>query len=174
VSAIEAGALNLFEGTVSLYDIVDSSIRIIKPRAEKGQVTLTSSITVDSPTVYVDERRLKQVLLNLLSNGVKFTAKQGEVHVTSQLHEDGTLSITVADTGIGMDEDEIVMAMSTFGQVDSGLNRKNEGTGLGLPLTAGLMKMHGGTLKVHSQKGQGTQVIVTLPSGRVNKDHFKT
>jgi len=167
VSAIEAGALNLYEDTVSLYDVVDASIRIVGPRAEKGLVTITSAIDQESPSLFVDERRIKQVLLNLLTNAVKFTPEQGEVFVTSQENKDGSLSITVSDTGIGMDEDEIVMAMSTFGQVDSGLNRKNDGTGLGLPLTAGLMKMHGGTLKVHSKKGHGSQVIVNFPPTRI-------
>ena len=167
VSAIEAGALNLYEDTVSLFDVVDASIRIVGPRAEKGQVTIRSSIDQESPSLFVDERRIKQVLLNLLTNAVKFTPEQGEVSVSSQGNEDGSLSIIVSDTGIGMDDDEIVMAMSTFGQVDSGLNRKNEGTGLGLPLTAGLMKMHGGTLKVHSKKGHGTKVIIKIPPTRI-------
>jgi len=110
---------------------------------------------------------VKQVMLNLLSNAVKFTLEGGEVSVTSSLNDDGSLFVAVRDTGIGMDDADEAMALTTFGQVDSGLDRKHEGTGLGLPLTKGLMELHGGTLVVESAKGQGTQVTVTFPKDRV-------
>lgn len=83
------------------------------------------------------------------------------------INDDGSLSITFADTGIGMNEDEIQKALSKFGQVDSGLDRKHEGTGLGLPLTVGLMECHGGTLDVKSEKGRGTLVTLTFPKERI-------
>ena len=106
-------------------------------------------------------------MLNLLSNAIKFTQEGGEVSVSSYTNGDGSFSISVSDTGIGMDDEEAAMALSMFGQVDSGLDRKHEGTGLGLPLTKGLMELHGGTLEVESEKGHGTSVTVTFPKERV-------
>jgi len=166
-SAIEAGAVELNEDTIRISDVIDASIRIINPRAAEARVKITSSLNSQSPRIFVDERRTKQIFLNLLSNAVKFTPEGGEVSIMSQLNDNGSYAITIADTGIGMDESEIEIAMSKFGQVDSGLDRKHEGTGLGLPLTVGLMESHGGTLEVKSTKGRGTQVTAIFPKERV-------
>ena len=166
-SAIEADVLGLHEENVNLNDVIDVSVRLIKPRAESGQVAVTSSINPEIPLLCADERRVKQILLNLLSNAVKFTPEGGEVSVSTQLNEDGSLAVCVADTGIGMDEEEVTLAMSTFGQVDSGLDRKYEGTGLGLPLTQGLVELHGGTIKIKSKKDQGTSATVIFPKERI-------
>ncbi len=167
VSAIEAGALELHEENVSMKDIVEASIRLIRHRADEGKVILNRSIDPKLPLIYCDERRVKQVLLNLLSNAVKFTPEDGEVSVSSRINGNSTLSISVSDTGIGMAEEEIEKALSAFGQLDSGLNRKHEGTGLGLPLTKGLMELHGGTLEIRSKKDHGTEITVTFPKDRV-------
>ena len=117
--------------------------------------------------IYADKRRVKQVFLNLLSNAVKFTPEGGEVSVNVSLNDGGSLVAAVADNGIGMDKEEMTMALSTFGQVDSGLDRKHEGTGLGLPLTKRLMELHGGTMEIKSEKGHGTTIMVTFPKERV-------
>ncbi len=111
--------------------------------------------------------RVKQILLNLLSNTVKFTPEGGEVSVSSWLNSDGSLAVAVSDTGIGMDEKQAITALSAFGQVDSGLTREHESTGLGLPLTKGLIELHGGALEINSKKGHGTMVTVTFPKERV-------
>ena len=169
-SAIEAGALELHEENVSLSNVVEASVRIIRPRADKGQVTVTSSIGPEIPQIYIDKRRVMQVLLNLLSNAVNFTPEGGEVSISSWLNEDGSLAIAVGDTGIGMDEEEVKKALSAFGQVDSGLGRKHEGSGLGLPLSKGLIELHGGTLEIKSEKGHGTLVTVTFPKERVGRN----
>lgn len=170
VSAIEAGALDLHEDNVSLSSIVDASVRIIRPRAEAGQVRVVSTMGPKLPLIHMDERRGKQIILNLLSNAVKFTPEGGEVFVTSSLNAHGCVSVSVRDTGIGMSKDELTKALSAFGQVDSGLNRKHEGTGLGLPLTKGLIELHGGILDVKSDTGHGTLVTVTFPTERVVQD----
>jgi PAS domain S-box-containing protein len=167
VSAFEAGAMELNESHVILSDVVESSTHLIRPRANEGRVTVTSSINSEIPLIYGDERRIKQILINLLSNAVKFTPEGGRVSVSAMQNDDGSLAITVADTGIGMNGEEIETALSTFGQVDSGLDRKSEGTGLGLPLTRGLMELHGGILAAKSEKGQGTEITVTFPKQRV-------
>lgn len=167
VSAIEASALKLNEENVSLSDIIEWSVNVILPRAEHTQVRLTSVFDPKIPLLFADERRIKQVMLNLLSNAVKFTPEGGAVSVDAQLNNDGTLSFSVGDNGIGMNDDEAITALTAFGQVDSGLNRKHEGTGLGLPLTQGLMELHGGTLDIESIKEVGTLVTATFPKERV-------
>jgi len=167
VSAFEAGALTLHEENVSLSKIVDVSIRLIQARADSGLVYVSASIGPNLPHLYVDKRRLKQILLNLLSNAVKFTQEGGDVWLEAKLNDDGSFAISVTDTGIGMDDGDVEKAMSKFGQVDSGLDRKHEGSGLGLPLTIGLINVHGGTLDIKSKKGSGTTVTVTFPKERV-------
>ncbi|MBL4693736.1 MAG: ABC transporter substrate-binding protein, partial [Magnetovibrio sp.] len=153
VSAIEAGSFQLNEEKISIPQVIDASIRIIQPRAVQGHVSITTAIGTDLPLILVDQRRLKQVLLNLLSNAVKFTQESGEVTVSAWVNDhDKSASIAIADTGVGMDAVELEKAMSKFGQVDSGLDRKHEGTGLGLPLTKGLIELHGGILEIKSTK----------------------
>ena len=110
----------------------------------------------------------KQILLNLLSNSVKFTLKGGEI-VISAHSTDSEFVISVKDSGIGMNALEIMQAMEPFGQVDTGLNRKYEGTGLGLPLTKSLVELHGGTLDIKSAPGEGTCAEVRFPN-RINSE----
>jgi len=170
VSTIEAGALELEEENVNITDIVEISVRLIGPRAGHGQVCVTSTIDTEIPLLYADARRVKQVFLNLLSNAVKFTPEGGQVTVSARLNDDGSLAVAVADTGIGMDEEEVTKALATFGQVDSGLDRKHEGSGLGLPLTKGLIELHGGALEINSEKGHGSLITVTFPKERIIMD----
>jgi len=166
VSAIEAGKLTLFEERVPLAEILRQSVGMMRERAKAQNVTLV--LEGHEPLeVVIDQRRLKQVVINLLSNAVKFTQPGGSVAITAYLSADRTLSISVADTGIGMTGEEIDLALQLFGQVDGSLQRRHEGTGLGLPICIGIMERHGGTLRLHSVKGEGTTVIVTLPSVRV-------
>jgi signal transduction histidine kinase len=117
----------------------------------------------------VDERKLKQILLNLLSNAVKFTRPGGTVSVTSAIAPGGDVVLRVIDTGIGIAASDIPKALAAFGQVDSSLSRKYEGTGLGLPLTKALVELHGGTLSLESQVNVGTTVCVSLPAIRARK-----
>ncbi len=166
VSAIEAGKLTLHEDEVSLRELILSSERLVEPRADKGKVVLYCQ-PVDDIRLTADPRRMKQVLLNLLSNAVKFTPEGGRVTVAAGLLDDGRLQLEVRDTGIGMDADGLIKAMQPFGQVDSRLQRKFEGTGLGLPLTQALVEAHGGQLALDSTPGQGTTARVILPANRV-------
>jgi signal transduction histidine kinase len=119
------------------------------------------------PPLVADSRALKQILLNLLSNAVKFTPGGGTVTVSAMIRPQGDLELTVMDTGIGMSPEEIDIAMSQFGQVDSAFSRRFEGTGLGLPLTQRLIEMHGGTIELESEKGVGTTVMARFPAERV-------
>ncbi|RAU21665.1 hypothetical protein CU669_11845 [Paramagnetospirillum kuznetsovii] len=167
VSAIDAGKFELYEESVCIRDAVDGALRLISPRAEKGRVAVSSEVPTDLPRLRADERRLKQIILNLLANAVKFTPKNGRVWISAHLTPKGRMEIAVADTGIGMDAADITKALSVFGQVNSGMARSHDGSGLGLPLTKGMVELHGGTLAIASEKGIGTTVTVTFPAERV-------
>jgi PAS domain S-box-containing protein len=167
VSAIEAGKINLQEEDIDLPAIVEASIRIVQPRAEAGGVIVTGLKPIPLPLLRADGRRLKQILLNLLSNAVKFTERGGIVSCDAYRDEDGGMVLMVTDSGIGMTEEELGIAMTAFGQVDGSLSRKHEGTGLGLPLTKGLVEAHGGEMLIKSERGKGTQVTVRFPAERV-------
>ena len=167
VSAIEAGKIELNESIVSMQGVTETVRSLISQRAEQGKVSVKVEIDDDAPDIMADERRMKQILLNLVSNAVKFTNENGFVKIKYSIDNAGCPTLTVTDNGIGMSELELNVALSQFGQVDAGLNRKNEGTGLGLPLTMGLVELHGGEVKITSTKGEGTEVIVSFPVERV-------
>ncbi len=167
VSAIEAGKLELDEEDVDLAKLVESCNRLIAPRAEAGRVSIETDVPDGVPWIHADKRRIKQALLNLLSNAVKFTPENGSVATRVARTPDGGLEIRVEDTGVGMTPQELSKAMEEFGQADSGLDRKFEGTGLGLPLTKGLIELHGGELTIESRKNAGTTAIIALPKERL-------
>jgi len=167
VSKIEAGRLTLTEEPECIADLMDASVRLIRERATLAGIELDIADLSGMPKLYADGRRIKQVLLNLLSNAVKFTPKGGRISASGVVQPNGTLKLIVEDTGIGMTEDEIALALTPFGQVDSGPARRQDGTGLGLPLSRGLMALHGGTLVIESEPGIGTRVTLTLPAERL-------
>jgi len=166
VSAIEAGKLELHEEPLNANSVVNACMRLVKHHADEGDVHLSFAIDDNLPLFYGDQRRMKQILLNLLSNAVKFTPAGGKVALNVTTDSEGGHVFSVVDTGVGMSSSELVKAMTQFGQVDSSFTRKQQGTGLGLPLTKGLIELHGGTLEVESEKGYGTLVRVTFPKER--------
>jgi signal transduction histidine kinase len=166
VSRIESGALTLQEEIVNLADLVDSCARLIEPRAQEAGVTLAVDLPAALPPLTADGRRLKQILLNILSNAVKFTPTGGRVVVRATFAA-GAMAISVEDTGIGIAADDLPKALRPFGQVDSRLARKYQGTGLGLPLAKAMTESHGGTLSIASTLGHGTTVMIALPAWRV-------
>ena len=167
VSAIEEGKLELREGEINIVDTCEAAIRMIAPRARESDIALNGINKQDLPLLMADPLRLKQVFINLISNAVKFTPEHGSVLCDAFTNDGGDMVITITDTGMGMDDEGIEKAMIKFGQVDGSLSRTHEGTGLGLPLTKGLVEMHGGTLKITSELGEGTKVTVRFPSERV-------
>jgi signal transduction histidine kinase len=130
-------------------------------------VTLSEDLPVELPLVPADERMLRQILLNLLSNAVKFTPRDGRAWVSAR-SDDGALSISVHDTGIGMAAADIPKALAPFGQVRGVLTREHQGTGLGLPLVKALAELHGGRLTLTSEVDRGTVATITLPLRRIN------
>jgi len=169
ISKVEAGAMAPVEEWVNIEEIIASSMRLIEGRAEKGSVTLSTVIPADLPWLLADELRVKQILLNLLSNAVKFTPAGGKITVQAARNDDGTLTISVEDTGIGISEDEIEEMLEPFTQVRSSRAQRQEGTGLGLYLVKKLTEMHGGALKIESSLGAGTRVNVSFPKKRIAK-----
>ena len=136
-------------------------------RAEKGRIELELECPDELPLLRVDERKLNQILVNLLTNAIKFTEAGGKVTLRVWHRTDSGYVFQVIDTGIGIALEDIPKALSQFGQVDGDLNRKFEGTGLGLPLTKALAELHGGTLDLQSQVGVGTTVTVRFPAERI-------
>ena len=127
---------------------------------------LSTALDGDVRLIRADERRMRQILINLLSNAVKFTPEGGQIRVSSFL-KNGGLAIEVSDTGIGMAPEDIPKAMTSFGQVESRVSRKYEGSGLGLPLVKHIVELHGGTIIVESELDVGTTVTIVLPSDRI-------
>jgi signal transduction histidine kinase len=141
--------------------------RLVAERAKRAELKLSVDLPLGLPRLRADERKLKQVLLNLMSNAIKFTPENGRVTLAAHLAADGSFVFEVSDTGIGIAAEDIPRAFAPFEQVDSRLSRQFEGTGLGLPLSDGFVKLHGGHLKLESQPGVGTKAIVRLPASRV-------
>jgi signal transduction histidine kinase len=166
LSQLDARKADIFEEVVGIAGIVSEAIRMVEKQAEIGGVGLTRDIPPDLPCVLADARRIKQVLINVLSNAVKFTPSGGRVAVTAAVRPDG-LVIVVTDTGIGIKQELIAKALENFGQIDSSIARKHKGTGLGLPLAKKLMELHGGTLSLESEAGVGTRVTAAFPARRV-------
>jgi PAS domain S-box-containing protein len=167
LARIDAGKLELHEEVIDPRRLVDSCIAIVKDRATAGLLSLTAEFPKDLPPLLADQTRLTEILLNLLSNAIKFTELGGSIVMTARRARNGGAEFVVRDTGTGMTAGEIEIALELFGQVDAGLARRHEGTGLGLPLARKLAELHGGSLTVESEKGRGTTVIVALPPTRV-------
>lgn len=167
ISKLEAGKMEIYDEDVGVAEIVLSTIRLVKTKADERQITLEVDIPADLPDICVDQRMLKQILINLLSNAVKFNRPSGKVSVVARLCLDGALAIAVTDTGIGMDPANIPRLLEPFSQGDSALNRNYEGTGLGLAITKSMTELHGGRLTVESAVDQGTTITITLPPERV-------
>jgi two-component system, cell cycle sensor histidine kinase PleC len=163
VSKIQAGKLSVDRESVELMPIVDACLLITEAKAKEKNITVERRIAADIPNLYADPLRVKQIFINLLSNAVKFTPDWGKIQISAELAHEGYLSIIVADNGPGMTPDEIETALSPFGQLETGFNRRNEGTGLGLPIAQALCRLHEGELQVFSEKGNGTKICVHLP-----------
>jgi signal transduction histidine kinase len=164
-SKIDAGALQLNEEQVNLRETLVTTLRMLDGQAAQAGVGLDHEVARDLPALHGDERRVRQVLLNLLYNAVKFTPRGGKVRLIA-FAEKGEIVVQVADTGIGIAPEHIPLALERFGQVDGSLERKYEGTGLGLPLSKKLVELHGGRLELESEVGVGTKVTVTFPAER--------
>lgn len=163
ISKIQSGtyALDAFE--VDIGAVLQDCIAAAEPQATEAGVTLSHRIAFSLPLVRGDDTKLGQIFTNLITNAVKFTPSGGTVTVEVMEQDNGGIMISVRDTGIGMSEDEIRVALEPFGQVDRARTRWREGAGLGLTIAKSLVELHGGELMIASVKGKGTDVTVKLP-----------
>jgi PAS domain S-box-containing protein len=166
ISKIEAGNRQLNEGRVDIKKAIKSCLDLFATKIEAGRMEITDMLA-GMPKVIGEELAIKQVVMNLISNAVKFTPSGGRLTLSYEVDKGGRLRVSFTDTGIGLDEHEIKKALSPFGQVDNQLSRSGSGTGLGLTLVASLMRLHGGDLELFSQKGIGTTASVVFPVERV-------
>ncbi len=172
LSKIEAKKYELHEEELDLAEVVEGAVRLVSPLAERKGLSLRVELPapgapVALPPLRADERALRQILLNLLSNACKFTESGGEVRVSAEQEADGRIALRVSDTGVGMSRAQIRQALEPFVQVDSQTRKTDQGTGLGLPLAKSLAELHGGSFVMTSREGQGTQVVIRLPRARV-------
>ncbi|HEX9465521.1 MAG TPA: PAS domain-containing sensor histidine kinase [Alphaproteobacteria bacterium] len=170
LTKIEAGHLTINEQDTDLRDVLAGCERLVAGTARRRRIGLRIAIPAEPVWVRVDARRLKQVVLNLLSNALKFTPSGQDIAVSAYHDTDGALCVQTADTGIGMTPAEIEKALLPFQQIDNVFTRRYPGTGLGLTLSRSLVELHGGQLLIESTPGRGTTVTVRLPPGRVIRE----
>ncbi len=168
VSKIQAGKLSVEREPVELGPILSSCLLIVEAKAREKDIAVACEVADRLPPLFADGLRLKQILINLLGNAVKFTPERGRVQIDARPEGEGFALISVTDTGIGMSPEELEIALRPFGQVDSGFSKRHEGTGLGLSIAHALTRMHGGELRIDSQKGAGTRVSLMLPLARAS------
>ena len=166
LSKAEAGKLDLFEDVFDLNDTIQSVRQLVSRRIVEGELTESFGLPDDFPLLRADERKTKQMLLNLVTNAIKFTPAGGRIELTGRFDPESGLTLTVSDTGIGIAEADLSRVLKPFEQVDSTFSRTHQGTGLGLPLVKAMMELHGGTLELRSEVGAGTQVSITFPADR--------
>jgi signal transduction histidine kinase len=167
LSKIEAGKLEMEEQFVEPSAIVESCLRLVRDRAHKASLRLTTDLPRDLPRLRADERLLKQMLLNLLTNAIKFTPEGGRVVATARVDDDGALAFAVQDTGIGMAAEDLPKVLEPYGQIATARDRNPDGTGLGLPLVKKMAELHGGTLTLDSTPNAGTTATVAFPPERL-------
>jgi PAS domain S-box-containing protein len=167
MSKIEAGKRALSDAPLSVERVVQSVVRLVAARAKEGKLRLNVEVPVDLPAFRGEEKAIKQILTNILTNAIKFTPEGGAVTLKAKMDEFYRMVIVVEDTGIGIAKEDIAVALAPFGQIESALARKHQGTGLGLPLTKALIELHGGVLDLQSELGQGTKISIIFPAERV-------
>jgi signal transduction histidine kinase len=167
LSKAEAGHLDLSEQAVEVGNIIESACRLMAPRVEAAGLALETSVASQMPALFCDAMKLKQVMLNLLSNAVKFTPPGGRITIAAGLAPGHRVMISITDTGIGIAKADLPRVLQPFVQVENALSRSHQGTGLGLPLAAAMMQLHGGELHIDSELRKGTTVTIAFPSERL-------
>ena len=169
LSKVESGEMTLREELVNLAQVCATCERLVAGRAQQGEVAVTFAPLTGLPALWADEIKVKQMLLNLLTNAIKFTRSGATVTVQAAPSGDGGIDIAVADTGIGIAKENIPLVLQPFHQVENAFSRSHEGTGLGLPLVKALIELHGGALTIESELGKGTVASLHFPPARVHR-----
>jgi signal transduction histidine kinase len=166
MSKIEAGKLELSKEPLNLRNVIGEVIRMMRERAENRSIELVPKLLEQEVEIWADERAMKQIFLNLLSNAIKFSKEGGRVCIRVVADRSNLAVVEFEDFGIGMNQEEQERALQPFGQAKPSTTRNYGGTGLGLPITKGLIEAHGGKLEINSRPGQGTIARVILPAER--------
>ena len=169
ISRIERGQLVLSERNLDVPRMMSACYRLVLGRAHEARVHIAVDLPSDFPALHADELRVKQALLNILANAVKFTPEGGRISFGVKVEPDGGVAFTVMDSGIGIRAEDITKVMTVFGQADGSLARNYDGAGLGLPMTRSLMELHGGEMTIDSTPGVGTTVQLRFPKTRTIK-----
>ncbi|MAF98335.1 MAG: PAS domain-containing sensor histidine kinase [Micavibrio sp.] len=168
MSKIEAGRIELDEENVEIDLLLESVVRMLDSRAFGKNVKLELKCSENMPYMHADPRLLRQILINLIGNAVKFSKSGASVRIDAEAKINGSLVITVSDDGVGIPEDKIEQAMEPFGQVsDRADDAQHQGTGLGLPLAKAMVELHGGKLDIKSVLDEGTDIIISFPPDRI-------
>ena len=170
LSKAEAGKIDLFEDVFDLRDTIQSVRHLIRTRVGEAGLSESVELPASFPLLRADERKTKQVLLNLVINAIKFTPPGGRIAITGDFDPQTGVTVTVSDTGIGIAAKDLARVLQPFEQVDSTFSRAQQGTGLGLPLVKAIMELHSGNMELRSEVGVGTRVSVTFPPGRAIRD----
>jgi cell cycle sensor histidine kinase DivJ len=169
MSKIEAGKFKIVREPFDVASLVGSCVEVMRHAAEKKEIALTAEVAPGLPELIADKRACKQMLLNVMSNAVKFTDAAGSVRVTARA-EDGMVALEVADNGVGIAEEDLPNLGNPFVQAQRSHERSYEGAGLGLSVVTGLARLHGGRLQIRSSLGQGTTATIWLPIERPRDD----
>ena len=168
LSKIEAGKMTLENAEeFPLREALEGSLAICVPLAEKFGVRIESRMPPDTVRLTAVERMIRQIMINLVGNAIKFTPAGGLVQISGAATACGGYAVTVQDSGIGMSEQEIVKALTPFGQIENKMTATHNGTGLGLPLAKAMLELHDGRLEISSIPGNGTRIVLHFPAGRV-------
>jgi signal transduction histidine kinase len=167
LSKAEAGKLILDEGVFDVRDAIRSVVQLTSVRAQESGLEQVVDVAADVPLLRGDERKTMQMVLNLVTNAIKFSPEGGRIGIACRADPREGLSVAVTDTGIGIATDDIGRVLEAFEQVDSSLSRKQQGTGLGLPLVRAMMELHGGTFQLTSELGAGTEAKIVFPPERL-------
>ena len=166
ISRIDMGELELDDTRIDVTEAVNECLTIVQDQADRGEVDLVVGVDPEFPALLGDELRFRQIILNILSNAIKFTPKRGRVSVDMNMADDRGLVLVVSDNGCGIAPEQMDRVMEPFGQVREDPKLYQKGTGLGLPLSRGLVELHGGTLALESKPDVGTTVTATFPARR--------
>ncbi|TVR09815.1 MAG: sensor histidine kinase [Salinarimonadaceae bacterium] len=167
LSRVEAGRYELNEEALRLAYLIDDCRHMVALRARAKEQAIKAVVDPSLPSVWADERAIRQIVLNILSNAVKFTPPGGEIVIKAGWTSSGGQYVSIRDNGPGIPEEEIPIIMSSFGRGSLALKTAEQGSGLGLPIVKGLIELHGGAFQLRSAPREGTEVIVTLPASRV-------
>lgn len=168
MSKIEAGKVELDEQEIDMAGLIDSVVRIMANRAFNSGLEIKEQVANGLPALYADPRLVRQILINLITNAIKYSHKSGVIEVNALLNNEGLMQLIVRDFGVGIPKDRIKEAMQPFGQIhDPTRSNTQQGTGLGLPLTKAMTELHGGRLYLESDTGKGTTVTITFPKDRI-------